>query len=91
MPEPPDSWPRVVATRLPSRGNPLWERGKLSAAGSPFCLPVQAQARATHPARQRGAGQLYALRERLRGSRSGAGLLALTHHVLSIPWLPALT
>ena len=80
MPETPDSWPRVVASRLPSRGNLLWERRKPSAAGSPFCLPAQAQARATHPARRknaREAGQLNALREQLRGSRSGAGLRRL--------------
>ena len=79
MPETPDSWPRVVASRLPSRGNLLWERRKPSAAGSPFCLPAQAQARATHPARRRNAreaGQLNALREQLRGSHSGAGLLS---------------
>ena len=76
MPETPGSWPRIVASRLPSRGNPLWESRKPSAAGNPFCLPKQAQARATHPARQREAGQLYALQERLRGNHSGAGLLS---------------
>ena len=76
MPETPGSWPRIVASRLPSRGDPLKKRRKPSAAGSPLGLQEQAQARATHPARQREAGQLYALQERLRGSHSGAGLLS---------------
>ena len=96
-----DKW-YVAGQKTRHEGSPSrMERRKPSAAGSPFCLPAQAQARATHPARRknaREAGQLNALREQLRGSHSGAGLRRLVQppacphpHVFSLPWLPALT